>query len=155
MKTNFLNKKTDCTGDAITGDYVFFKKAIFIGNYPKSKFSHYENIEGLIIKDSYGKDKQQHTFTIEDNKGNIIRIKGRNLYRNGCERLVWKDENKRDVQLEEKHQRGKEAKEKAELRKAKKYGEVAYSGGYDGEGACMYCGATNGHYVGCARIIHY
>jgi len=58
------DKKIDCTGDACVGDYVFFEKAVFTGSYRKPKFSHLKKEEGLIIKDSYGAKKQQHTFTI-------------------------------------------------------------------------------------------
>lgn len=38
-------------------------------------------IKGKVINSSYGKDKNQHTFTIDDN-GKKLLVKGRNLYPN-------------------------------------------------------------------------
>ncbi len=61
---------------------------------------------GKIIKDSYGKDKQQHTFTLELDDGKMMRIKGRNLYSQGTFRKKWQDESLRHKILDEKHQRG-------------------------------------------------
>ena len=89
----------DCTGNACIGDEVQFEKAIFsggsFGKWGKpAKFVGTEIIEGKIIKDSYGKDKQQHTFTLETISGKML-VKGRNLYRNGCMRKPWDDENER------------------------------------------------------------
>lgn len=107
-----------CTGDACTGDHVSFERAVFSGRYPKSKFSHMEHVTGLIIRDSYGKDKQQHTFTISDDHGGEFRIKGRNLYRNECHRKEWTDESLRNVAIEVKHKTGDKARTARALRKA-------------------------------------
>lgn len=134
-------KTIDCTGDAVTGDYVFFEKAVFTGSYPNAKFSHMEKLEGLIVSDSYGKSKQQHTFTIQLSTGNKIRIKGRNLYKNGCKRLQWTDESDRVKKLAEKHSRGDKARKKAKARKMSDYENTP----------CPYCGCENGHFTGCAR----
>jgi hypothetical protein len=41
-----------------------------------------EIIRGTVIKHSYGKDKNQHTFTIKKEDGNLLFVKGRNLYPN-------------------------------------------------------------------------
>ncbi len=120
-KSEFKNQKVECTGDAVAGDYVFFKKSIFSGRYPNATFSHLEEIEGLIRRDSYGEKKQQHTFTIELPSGENMRIKGRNLYRNGCERLLWTDESKRGKALHEKHDRGNVARYEAAKRKGEVY----------------------------------
>lgn|SRR3990167_1376290 len=111
----------DCTGNACIGDEVQFEKAIFsggsFGKWGKpAKFVGTEIIEGKIIKDSYGKDKQQHTFTLETISGKML-VKGRNLYRNGCMRKPWDDENERIKFLEEKYQRGEKAKEQRKIRK--------------------------------------
>jgi len=40
-----------------------------------------EVIKGFVINSSYGADKGQHTFTI-DNEGEKLLVKGRNLYPN-------------------------------------------------------------------------
>jgi len=108
--------KKDCTGDACKGDHVRFTKAIWTGNYPNSRRSGSEIITGLIVKDSYGAEKQQHTFTIlRDDTEKKMRIKGRNLYREGCYRKRWDDEVEghspaRAAALEDKHQRGTTAR---------------------------------------------
>ena len=44
-------------------------------------------------------------------------IKGRNIYRNGCKRLLWLDETLRNQSLEEKHVRGNKAREERTIRK--------------------------------------
>lgn len=116
MKTKKFS--IDCTGDACVGDVVKFEKAVFKGRYPNAKFDGYETIEGEIIKDSYGAAKQQHTFTLLLADGTKKRIKGRNLYRNGCKRQEWDDESKRDEVLNEKHMRGGMARNAAAIRKA-------------------------------------
>ena len=85
----------DCTGDAVVGDEVKFERAVYTGTYPNAKFSHDETIEAVVISDSYGEQKQQHTFTLLLPNGKKTRIKGRNLYRNGVLRKTWVDEFKR------------------------------------------------------------
>jgi len=96
----------DCTGDCVVGDEVRFDRAVFIGSWKSPKFSHNETIEGKIISDSYGKSKQQHTFTILLASGKKTMVKGRNLYRNGTMRKLWADESARKVVRLEKHDRG-------------------------------------------------
>lgn len=115
MKTDIYT--IDCTGNCCVGDEVSFERAFFTGKYPKSKFSHMERIHGLILKESYGVQKQQHTFTILDKDiNNKFRIKGRNLYKNRVLRKMWDDEDKRDIVLKEKYTRGREARETREER---------------------------------------
>lgn len=41
-----------------------------------------EIIRGTVIKHSYGTDKGQHTFSIKTNEGDLLLVKGRNLYPN-------------------------------------------------------------------------
>jgi hypothetical protein len=96
----------DTTGDACVGDEVKFEMATFTGSHSKPKFNGFVLVEAKIINDSYGKDKQQHTFTLLHKDGTKQLIKGRNLYRNGLFRKPWKDENERNKTLEEKHLRG-------------------------------------------------
>ncbi len=105
--------KIDCTGDACTGDFVFFRRSTFTGSFRSPKFSGYETIVGQIISDSYGSDRGQHTFTILikgvhfDQK---LLIKGRNLYGMGTFRKKWTKkqggEDGRQIVLDEKHDRG-------------------------------------------------
>lgn len=106
----------DCTGDVCCGDTVFFIKDIWGGSYRKPKWEGLELLGGAkVIKDSYGVDKQQHTFTLQFGSGEKMLIKGRNLYRYGTLRKKWDNEDERKKIVEEKHLRGNKA------RKARQY----------------------------------
>ncbi|MEW6314647.1 MAG: hypothetical protein AB1513_11510 [Pseudomonadota bacterium] len=100
----------NCTGDAVVGDEVRFERATFSGSFRNAKFAGFEMITGKIIRDSYGRDKQQHTFTIALTGGGELRIKGRNLYANGTFRKPWADESIRRQAADEKHARGDAAR---------------------------------------------
>ena len=106
----------DCTGDAVVGDDVRFDRATFTGSFRNARFAGFERITGKIIRDSYGRDKQQHTFTIELDDGTITTIKGRNLYKEGIWRKPWSDESARQAAADEKHQRGDLARAERENR---------------------------------------
>ena len=111
----------DCTGDCVVGDQVRFDRATFSGSYRKPKCTGFARITGTIIRDSYGTDKQQHTFTIEMLDGSTTRIKGRNLYANGVYRKAWTDESQRELALDEKHTRGDRARRARQNRIEKEY----------------------------------
>ena len=104
------------TGDACVGDQVLFARATFTGSFRKPKFDGYEVIHGVIIKDSYGAAKQQHTFTIQMSK-TTMRIKGRNLYSVACFAKPRPKE-ERQAALDDKHKRGDEAREARDYRKS-------------------------------------
>lgn len=106
----------DCTGDAVVGDEVRFSRATFTGSHRKPKFAGYEEVTWKIIKDSYGQGKQQHTFTVDTGGEKPIRIKGRNLYREGTFRKPWVDESVRMSATDEKHRRGNAAREERDRR---------------------------------------
>lgn len=112
----------DCTGDAVVGDEVRFERATFSGSFRNAKFAGFEQISGRIVKDSYGMDKQQHTFTIELADGSTLRIKGRNLYANGTFRKQWADESMRGAVADEKHTRGEAARRARDMRKENQNG---------------------------------
>lgn len=98
--------------DAVKNDYVVFTRSIFGEyNYRKrtAEFLGTEEIKGIIINESYGADKAQHTFTICTKENQTTKIKGRNLYKN-CVRAKWIDENQRNKIADEKHDRGTKAK---------------------------------------------
>jgi hypothetical protein len=95
----------NCTGDACEGDEVSFERATFEGSYRNLKFAGFEHIKGRIVKESYGAEKGQHTFTL-DCAGTKLLIKGRNLHKEGLYRKPWADENLRRAVLHEKHLRG-------------------------------------------------
>lgn len=120
--TRFISDGTNeytinATGDVVTGDEVRFERATFTGSYRKPRFAGNEIIEGIIVKESYGKDKQQHTFTIRRHNGETLLIKGRNLYRNGVWRKPWPDEDARKAVADEKHSRGDAARAERERRR--------------------------------------
>lgn len=100
----------NCTGDAVVGDQVRFERATFTGSFRNAKFAGFTRVTGTIVGDSYGRDKQQHTFTIELEDGSKIKIKGRNLYKNGTYRKPWADESTRAIAASEKHARGDTAR---------------------------------------------
>jgi hypothetical protein len=106
-----------CTGDVCAGDHVAFERATFSGSFRNAKFAGFERVDGYVVNDSYGADKQQHTFTIRRADGSTLRIKGRNLYANGTWRQPWADESKRDSVLAEKHARGDAARAQRQIRK--------------------------------------
>lgn len=107
----------DCTGDAVRGDEVCFDRATFTGSFRNAKFAGFERIEGTIVADSYGAQAQQHTFTIMLVGGGEVRIKGRNLYKNGVFRKAWADEPARVIAANEKHTRGDRARQARKERK--------------------------------------
>ncbi|RMG78604.1 MAG: hypothetical protein D6712_21135 [Chloroflexi bacterium] len=103
--------RINCTGDVCAGDEIVFVRRRW-GAYRlngKTPFLCYQIVEGKVVKESYGRQMQQHTFTIETKDG-MLRIKGRNLYAIGVWRRPWKDENARKKVLEEKHARGDKAR---------------------------------------------
>lgn len=106
----------NATGDCVVGDEVSFERAIFTGSFRNAKFAGFELVQGKIVNDSYGRDKQQHTFTIELLDGSKMTIKGRNLYANGTYRKLWSDEAKRGLVADEKHARGAKARLAREYR---------------------------------------
>ncbi len=101
----------NCTGDAVVGDEVRFERATFSGSFRNAKFAGFEMITGRIVRDSYGRDKQQHTFTLELADGGELRIKGRNLYASGTYRKQWADQSFRHQATDEKHARGDRARD--------------------------------------------
>ena len=107
-----------CTGDACIGDHVAFERATFTGSFRNAKFAGFERVEGEIIRDSYGRDKQQHTFTLRHADGTESRVKGRVMYREGTYRKPWPDESARRAALDEKHARGDKARAARDERKS-------------------------------------
>ena len=107
----------NCTGDVVVGDEVCFNKATFSGSFRSAKFAGFEKITGKVIKDSYGADKQQHTFTLQRPDGTIFLIKGRVLYREGTWRKPWQNETDRKIVADEKHERGDKARKVRSNRK--------------------------------------
>ena len=113
------NFPISCTGDACTGDTVLFSEAVFGGSHRRPKYLGTRRIVAVILKDSYGTARQQHTFTIEVVESDGFRPlppdtkttrKGRNLYRQGTSRQPWTDETQRSQALADKHVRGDKAR---------------------------------------------
>ena len=73
---------------------------VFTGSYKNAKFSHNVSVKMQVIKESYGAERGQHTFTLlclesshpEDFAvGKTYRKKGRNLYPNICANVQQPD----------------------------------------------------------------
>ena len=116
----------DCTGDVCAGDTILFEEAVFGGSYRSPKFMGNRTIAAKVLRDSYGRAKQQHTFVMEViwcegydplRAGTHFRRRGRNVYRQGTKRLPWDDEGQRQGVLAEKHQRGDHARAARHFRK--------------------------------------
>jgi hypothetical protein len=109
---------------------IKFTEAVFIGTYPKAKFSHEREIIGTIINDSYGAKTGQHTFSILvescDDKsivsGDKIRRKGRNVYPN-CEVLFYPSNHKELAN--DKHERSRDVKESILISRAFEKGDFS------------------------------
>lgn len=104
-----------CTGDVVAGDTIEFTEAVFAGSFRKPKYVGERVIQAEVVRDSYGADKQQHTFTLKVlassgaealAAGTVTTRKGRNVYRNGNRRAPWTVEADRRAALDEKHARG-------------------------------------------------
>ncbi|KAJ3673655.1 hypothetical protein LUZ60_005647 [Juncus effusus] len=118
----------NCKGDACTGDVVMFTQfcnKLDKKESEKAKVPQTRLVVGRIIRESYGAEKQQHTFTIEVlwSRGKKplpplypLRIKGRNLYKLKTLRQKWENEDERDKVLKEKHDRGHVARVSREIR---------------------------------------
>jgi soluble lytic murein transglycosylase-like protein len=122
----------DTTGDAVVGDEVRFERATFAGSWKRPTFAGFERVTGKIIKDSYGADKQQHTFTLELPNGSTMRIKGRNLYRERLYRKPWANEEEREAARREKHARGDAARAQRDARRAEETPRFSASGAIAG-----------------------
>jgi hypothetical protein len=114
------------TSSIVQGDTIRFKEAVFAGSFRSPKFVGERTITAKGLKESYGGEKQQHTFTLEIiacegieplTSGTVTRRKGRNIYRNGTEREAWADEEARRSVASEKHARGDVARAAREERK--------------------------------------
>lgn len=115
-----------CTGDVVVGDTILYTEGVFGGSLRKPKHLGDRQVVAKVIRDSYGKGKQQHTFTLQIiwsegiqalEVGATTLRKGRNVYRNGTFRLLWDNETKRERLCEEKHQRGDVARQAREQRR--------------------------------------
>jgi len=118
--------KINCTGDVVAGDEIVFTEGVFKWNFKKSTFLGERKVFAKVLKESYGSQKQQHTFTLEVinsegtqpiQKGSKILRKGRNIYQNLTLRKPWDDELLRISACEEKHNRGNKARKKRDERR--------------------------------------
>lgn len=122
-----MTKWITATGDVVTGDTIKFSEAVFGGSFRRPSYLGDREIVAIVVKDSYGASKQQHTFSMVVKKssgeqplkkGQKIRRKGRNVYKNGTLRLAWKNEADRSDVADEKHNRGDAARSVRDSRRA-------------------------------------
>ena len=123
MENNF---NIDCTGDVVSGDTIQFSEDVWEGSWRNPIKVGKRIITAKVVKDSYGNKKQQHTFTlviISCNGNDCIKTdtkttrKGRNVYRKWTKRLLWKNEDEREVAIKEKHKRGSIARKSRTIRR--------------------------------------
>ncbi|XVF17726.1 hypothetical protein REPUB_Repub10bG0148500 [Reevesia pubescens] len=112
----------NCTGDVCKGDVVLFTQKVYEKFNKVTRHGRLlgrRTAAGRVVTESYGKAKQQHTFTVEVlwSKGAKklpplfpLLVKGRNLYKLKTYRQRWTDEAERKNVLAEKHRRGKAAR---------------------------------------------
>ncbi|KAG2638409.1 zinc finger CCCH domain-containing protein 62-like [Panicum virgatum] len=110
----------NCKGDVCRGDAVLFKQKVYEKSGKRyAKCIGKRIVAGKVTKESYGREKQQHTFTIQVFWSNgagklpplhLLLVKGRNLYRMMTFRQPWANEAERLKVLEEKHSRGDDAR---------------------------------------------
>ena len=131
MNNSSIEYSIDCTGDVVAGDEIEFTEAVFGGSYRKPRFLGERIVRARVIKESYGTDKQQHTFSLEviESEGTDplaagakTRRKGRNVYRNGTRRAPWADEAARVAVQTEKHMRGDAARAERDARRDLEWG---------------------------------
>ncbi|TYI50070.1 hypothetical protein E1A91_D12G076900v1 [Gossypium mustelinum] len=123
----------NCTGDVCKGDVVLFTQKVykkFNKMTRRGKLLGKRTIAGRVVKESYGKAKQQHTFTVEVlwSKGSKklpplfpLLVKGRNLYKLKTYRQHWSDEAERKHVLAEKHKRGNAARLVKAMKRTRKW----------------------------------
>tara|TARA_R110002020_G_scaffold440356_1_gene650999 strand:+ start:2590 stop:2931 length:342 start_codon:yes stop_codon:yes gene_type:complete len=102
--------------DIVKGSKIKFTESVFGGGFRNPKFLGTRTITGIVINESYGEKRGQHTFRIKvldcdgwDSKSvkpTIFR-KGRNVYRD-CE-ILSEPENFLEL-ADEKHARAAKAK---------------------------------------------
>lgn len=124
------------TGDVVAGDTIRFEEGVFGGSFRNPSFLGNRTVEAEVMRDSYGADKQQHTFTLRIlassgieplEVGKVTRRKGRNVYRNGVWRQRWADEAARKAAADEKHGRGDAARAAREERRGT-FGDLKQEG---------------------------
>lgn len=110
--------------DVVAGDDIIFLRRKWerraINRYGKlsNVVVGYEIIEGHVERESYGPDKQQHTFSVRSSDVALTLIKGRNLYAIGVWRKPWADESVRLNAAQEKHERGDRARNARYIRRS-------------------------------------
>jgi len=114
------------TDSVVAGDVIKYTEGVFGGSWRRPSHVGDRVVVARVLRESYGEGKQQHTFSLEVvestgcepiDKGKVIRRKGRNIYRNGVERLKWEDEQLRQGVADEKHSRGDKARAARAYRK--------------------------------------
>lgn len=107
------------TGDACVGDEIVFGESVFTGNWRRAKYAGCRIVRAKIIRDSYGDKCGQHTFTLELPDGTTRVKKARNVYANWTMSRE-RDASERRAALEDKHKRGREARLRRDLNRARR-----------------------------------
>ena len=111
---NLESKKTrrysiECTGTVIPDDRIRFTEAVFAGPWPNTKISGTRTLEAAVLASNRNKTGGEITFTLRvlfatgyqaPQRGDMLRRKSRNVYRNGTWRAPWNNESVRAVRLQ-------------------------------------------------------
>lgn len=123
-----LSINIDCTGDVVTGDIIKFQEPVWTTPYsgyrkygPSNLPNPAEGSRGIIakvLKDSFGKTGQRHTFTLQVlnswgidplEVGKVVRRKGITIYHSGVFRMKWDNEDERKVATDDVASRSSDA----------------------------------------------
>ena len=128
------NQWLDGESNCCAGDVIKFKEDVLervrINHFGKLAWRPAGSrvITAEIIRESYGTEKQQHTYTLRVisvegyradevvGREKLLR-KGHNIYRNGIDRLEGVDDGTRRTVLEEKNGRGADARAERNYRR--------------------------------------
>lgn len=117
----------ECKGSIVRGDTIEWIENVYDegGSLGLNIIKGQRVNVGVVLFDSYGEKKQQHTFTIEIisssgmdalPEGKQILRKGRTLHRFGPKRELWDNEEMRENVEAEKRARGATARLKRDIR---------------------------------------
>lgn len=97
-----------CAGGVVTGDEIRFTETVYEGHFTRPRAKGERSVTAKVIRDSYGPDRLQHTFTLQVidshgydaiRPGDVVLRKGQTIYRNASRRKAWPDEH-RDAEAE-------------------------------------------------------
>jgi hypothetical protein len=116
----------------VAGDEIAFEEHVWIGRWARGvRRSGARRIEARVLRDGFGRDRQQHTFTLRvvaasgteaPRPGEELMRKARTLFEAGVRRRPWPDEEARRALVAEQAERAAEARRERRARLAREFG---------------------------------